>query len=368
MKKIPLIEPDIGFKEKKIVNKCLDSKWISSRGNFVKIFEKRFEKILNTKYAVATSNGTVALELALLSLGIKKNDEIIVPNLTFAATANAVLNAGAKLKLCDVDPDTWNISIENLKKLITNTTKAIIVVHLYGQPFDIRKLNKILKNKKILIIEDCAEAIGSHYYNHHVGYYSDAATFSFFGNKTITTGEGGMVLFKNKKNYNLACKIRNNGMNEIKKYWHDIKGSNFKLTNIQAAIGIAQIDKLNKYVKKKNLIARNYKKLFNKFKLDIKVPINQAFAINSYWLFTILINNPKKRDKLIKFLKSKGIDSRPLFYPLSLMKPYHNKVKRKFSNSVDISKRGVSLPSSYNLSFDDQAHIVKNIKYFLDNK
>ena len=367
IKKIPLIQPDIGKEEFDNVNKCLKKGWISSssKGHFVRQFEKLFDKTIGNKYSVAVSNGTIALQLALQSLNVKQNDEVIVPNLTFAATANAVLNVGANLVLCDVEKKTWNVSTDAICKKINSKTKAIIVVHLYGQPFDTKKLKKRLGKRKIYIIEDCAEAIGSMYYGHHVGRYADAATFSFFGNKTITTGEGGMVAFNKIKYKNLALKIRNNGMSFNKKYWHELLGSNYKLTNLQAAIGVAQMKKIKKYLNKKIIIANNYDRLFEEAKVKVNTPIKNKNFTNSYWLYTILLDNYKKRNELIKFLHKKGVETRPFFYPLNKMKPYKTKDKTIFKNSHIISRSGISLPSSFNLSLENQKFIVEKINEFL---
>ena len=200
---------------------------------------------------MATSSGTAALQLALSVLKLKKKDEVIVPDFTFVAPINTILHSGAKPVLADIESKTLCISLDSIKKLVNKNTKAVIIVHLYGNTPEIKKIVKFCKKKKIKIIEDCAEAFGTTFNKKHVGKFGDIGTFSFFGNKTITTGEGGILLFKKKEHYQLAMKLRNHGMNSIKKYWHDEVGYNFRMTNMQAAIGLAQLEQANFFVKKK---------------------------------------------------------------------------------------------------------------------
>lgn len=347
---IPIIKPILNGNEQKYLLDCIRSNWISSQGQYVKSFEIFFSKIHNNYHSLAVSNGTVALQLALLSLGIKKGDEVIVPDITFIATINAVIYCNAIPVICEITNDSWCIDPKEIEKLITPKTKAIIPVHLYGQFCDLEKIHKISKKYNLKVIEDCAEAIGTKKNFNRVGTFSDAATFSFFGNKTITTGEGGMVIFKEKKVSERAKILRDHGMNPKKKYWHEVVGFNFRLTNMQAAIGLAQMERLEEIVMKKIKISEHYNYFFKNNKYISKLPLIEKSVINSNWLYTIILNKVFDRDLIIKELLKLGIDCRPMFYPIHLMPPYKKYSRSKnLKNSISISLSGLSLPTSIDL-------------------
>ena len=311
----------------------------------------------------------MAIELALKSLGIKKNDEVIVPNLTFAATINAVINVGAKPKILDVNDFDFNYNLIKLKKNVNKQTFAIIFVHLFGFPIDIKKTLKNINNKKIFIIEDCAESLGTKISNKHTGNFGDCATFSFFSNKIITTGEGGMINFKRLKNFKLASKIKNQGRNGKKFYWHDEVGSNYRLTNIQAALGITQLNKIVKLLKIRKEIYLNYDRFLSSNKRIY--PIHKIISCNfndiSYWYYTIRIDkfNIKKRDRLIEYLKNENIETRPMFYPLSDMKVFKKYHKGGDANSKKWSYCSLSLPTYPGLKIYQIKFVSKKIIEFL---
>ena len=357
-----LFEPILGKEELKNLTYCIKSNWISSTGKFVKEFEKKFSKYLGGGYAVAVSNGTTAIELALASLGVKRNDEVILPNFTFAATINAVLNIGAKPVLVDCEQETWTIDLKKAETLINKNTKAILPVHIYGQPAKIDEIKKFAKKNKLLVIEDCAEALGAKYKKRKVGLDGNSSTFSFFPNKLITTGEGGMVVFRKLNDALKAQILLNQGRSKKKNYWHDYAGFNFRMTNLQAAVGVAQIKKINYFLKMREKIFTNYDKLFKKDK-NIKLLPKNKWSTNSYWLYTICINNfgERRRDKLIKILSYYGIETRPGFYPLNSMRPYSKFGKGKFPISKKIGLNSISIPTSINLSINDQKFISKKI-------
>lgn len=363
-----LFEPVIGNEELKNLTYCIKSNWISSTGKFVKEFEKKFSQYLGGGYSIAVSNGTTAIELALVSLGITKNDEVILPNFTFAATINAVIHVGAKPVLVDCEEETWTIDLKKIKKFINKKTKAILPVHIYGQPAKIDELKKFAKKNKLLVIEDCAEALGSKYKNRKVGLDGNGSTFSFFPNKLITTGEGGMVVFKRRKDALKARILLNQGRSKLKNYWHDYAGFNFRMTNLQAAIGVAQLKKINYFLRMRKNIFSNYDKLFKQNK-NIKLIPKNNWSKNSYWLYTICIDRfgEKKRDKLIKTLTSFGIETRPGFYPLNTMKPYSNFGKGSFKISRKIGLNSISIPTSIHLNFKDQEFIYKKIINSIDS-
>ncbi len=362
MKKYFLSQPLLGKEELKNLNECVKSNWISSTGKFVKEFENKFSKYLGGGYSVAVSNGTTAIELALSTLGIKKNDEVIVPNFTFAATINAVLHLGAKPILVDCENDTWTIDLKKVSKLITKKTKAIIPVHIYGQPAKIDEIIKLAKQKKIFVIEDCAEALGSTYKKRKVGLDGHCTTFSFFPNKLITTGEGGMVVFKSRKDSLKARILLNQGRSVKKNYWHDFAGFNFRMTNLQAAVGVAQLKKINFLLKKRIKIFYNYDRLFKNDSIVRLLPKND-WSTNSCWFYTIFISNigEKRRDKLMKILNSKGVETRPGFYPLNSMKPYKKYGKGSYPISTKLGLNSMSIPTSINLTLKDQKFIYNLI-------
>ncbi|WP_348799450.1 aminotransferase class I/II-fold pyridoxal phosphate-dependent enzyme [Flavobacterium adhaerens] len=368
LRRISISAPLLEGNELLYVTDCIKTNWISSQGKYVRQFEKLFIDYHENHPALAVSNGTVALHLALEALGIGIGDEVIVPNLTFAASINAILYTGATPVLVDVERDTFNIDMDKVDQYITNKTKAVMPVHLYGQSCDMDKIMTLSKKFNLLIIEDCAEALGSRYKDRPVGVFGDAATFSFFGNKTITTGEGGMVLFKDAEVANKGAVLRDHGMSKEKRYWHDFIGFNYRLTNLQAAIGVAQFERLGEFVNAKRKLAEIYNETLNKYSF-FQTPVEKQDVFNSYWLYTFLIkeNAPFKRNDLIDYLNKRGIETRPVFYPLHVMPPYKPFGKNKnLRISAEISELGMSLPSSVSLSVTEANYICNCISDFVN--
>jgi perosamine synthetase len=356
---IPIYEPYLEGNESKYLQECINSGWISSKGKFVDLFENSFADYIGSPYALSTANGTVALHLALVTIGINKGDEVIVPDLTFAASVNSILYTGAVPVLVDCNLDTLNIDVKKIEEKITAKTKAIMLVHLYGLPSFIDEIQKIADKYNLIIIEDAAESFGSEYKNKKVGTFGRVACFSFFGNKTITTGEGGMITFKNEEDYKKAKILRDHGMNPSKIYWHDFIGYNYRMTNLQAAIGYAQIEKANKIIKTKIDNAQMYKTLLKNIPGIAFVKEFENLK-NTYWLVTIIIDKEKfgcDRDSLKELLRKNNIDSRPVFYPIHQMPPYIKYNIGEFPNSNYASKNGLSLPSSFSLSSEKIKHI-----------
>ncbi|NQV08592.1 DegT/DnrJ/EryC1/StrS family aminotransferase, partial [Candidatus Woesearchaeota archaeon] len=256
---IPVAEPVLEGNELKYVTECVKTGWISSAGKFVKKFEEKFSKYCDCKYGVAVSNGTTALHLALVALGIKKGDEVIVPNFTFVATANAVVYVGGVPVFVDADKETWNIDVDKIEEKITSKTKAIIPVNIYGHPCDMNKIMDIAKKHNLYVIEDCAESHGAEYNGEKTGSFGDISCFSFYGNKIITTGEGGMCVTNNKELAEKMSMLKDHGMKPERRYWHETIGFNYRMTNIQAAIGLAQLENINKFIetKRENTIIYN---------------------------------------------------------------------------------------------------------------
>ena len=359
---IPVAEPDLTGNELKYVSECIKSGWISSRGKFVKEFEDKFAKFCDSTYGVSVSNGTVALHLALVALGITKGDEVIIPDLTFAASANAVLHTGATPILVDVDKETWNIDINKIEGKISVKTKAIMPVHLYGFPCDMEKIMSIAKKHNLFVIEDCAEAHGAMFNNKKVGSFGDIACFSFYGNKIMTTGEGGICTTNNKELAQKMQMLKDHGMQPDNRYWHEVIGYNYRMTNIQAAIGLAQLERIEKMIQAKIKVYETY----NKFLKDVKgitlAPLSNNQYKGVYWMYSILIedNFGINRDELMKKLQEKDIDTRRFFYPLHEMPPY--KINKEFPISTELSKKGINLPSSTNLSEEQIKFICETIK------
>lgn len=359
--KFPVYQPSLNGNEKKYVNECLDSTWISGKGKFIDRFESKFSNYIGCNHATTVSNGTVALHLALEALGIGVNDEVIVPTLTYVASVNAITYTGAKPIFADSLEKTWQLDPEDVLKKITAKTKAVLCVHLYGHPCDMDSLVKICKDKNLFLIEDCAEAIGSKYRGEHVGTFGDVATFSFYGNKTITTGEGGMVTTNDETLYERLVHLKGQGLAKYREYWHDAIGYNYRMTNICAAIGLAQLEQIEEILSKKKQIASWYREGFEGSGFILQEEIEGV--VNSYWMCTVLIPDGIDREALKIFLINKGIETRPMFYPIHTMPIYSQKYE-KHPVAEALARKGVNLPSYPGLSDEDISEIVKAVKSF----
>lgn len=354
--KYPIYLPDITEHEKTLVNDCLNSSWISSRGKYIEQFEECVAAFVGTRFGVAVSNGTVALHLAYLVYGIGPGDEVIVPDLTYVAAANAILYVNATPVFVDVDRKTWNISSECMKARITSRTKAVIVANLYGTPPEMDEIYKIASDNNIIIIEDAAESLGAEYNSIKAGNLGQIGTLSFFGNKTITTGEGGMVLTNCDETQKKLKVLRNQGNSENIRYFHDILGYNYRMTNIQAAIGVAQMTRINQILEKKKKIQKWYENALSGL---VEFQYTSSNIKSSYWMVCFLLQNEESRDKLIKKLDSFGIETRPFFKPISSM-PYYPIVNNNVA--YDLSRRGLCVPSYPSLFKTDVEFICEIIK------
>ena len=362
---LPIYEPYLKGNEQRYANDAINSGWISSRGEYVKKFENSFSKAIGAKNAISVTSGTSAIQLALITLGVGLGDEVIVPNFTFAAVYNAVIFSGAKPIMVDINKDTLCLDDDLVEKKINKKTKAIIPVHLYGCAANIKNILKIAKKHKIFVIEDCAEAIGTYYKKKHVGLFGDAATFSFYGNKTISTGEGGMVLFKSNKNFLKANVIKNHGMSTKIPYWHEQLGLNFRMTNIQASIGLGQMEQFQTILKKKKIISDYYNKELSRIN-SIDLVKSPKETVNSHWLYVIILNKKSKisRDDLIKKFKLEGIESKRVFFGADEMKLYKKYLNQNdhFPNSKLISENALCLPSFTGLNKESLIKIISVIK------
>lgn len=361
---IPIAEPLLGEEELTNVIEAVKSGWISSKGKFIPEFEEKFARYCGVKYGVATSNGTVALHLALIALGIKEGDEVIVPTLTFIATANAVRYTGATPVFVDSHPDYWCIDPDKIEEAITPKTKAIIPVHLYGHPCDMDAIIGIAERHNLLVIEDAAEAHGAEYKGQKVGSFGDISCFSFYGNKIITTGEGGMCLTKDEELAEKMRVLRDHGMNPNKRYWYDVVGFNYRMTNMQAAIGVAQSEKLGQFIRKKREIASWYKAELSGLGDERFLILHpeMSWAKCTFWMYSIFIKSMSKinRDELMTKLEERGIETRPFFHPVHVMPSY--KKTERFRVAEELAIRGINLPSAVSLTKEEVQKIANEIQ------
>ena len=372
---IPVNVPKLSNQEKINVKKCLTSGWISSEGEYVKKFEEDFSKYNNRIYGVAVSSGTGALEISLKSLDLKRGDEIIIPTFSIISTALCVIKLGLKPILVDSDLATWNMDSEQVIKKISRNTKAIIITHIYGFPVDLQKVLRLAKKKNIKIIEDAAEMIGQTYFKKKCGSFGDISTFSFYANKHITTGEGGMILTNDKRLYEKCKSLRNLCFGkDNNRFNHDDIGWNYRMTNLQAAIGCGQLKNISKIIRRKREIGRRYISILNKSKIIFIQPYKLNYAKNIFWVFGVLLkkNANISRDRIIKKLLKKNIQTRTFFFPMHKQKIF-KKMKvfpknQKFVNAEYLSKNGFYLPSGLGISNSDIDFVGKTLIKILENK
>lgn len=347
---IVLAQPSLHGNEKKYVTDCLDSGWISSQGQYVSRFETTFAERVGTRYACTTSSGTTALHLALEALDITSGDEVLVPDLTFGATANAVLHCGAKPVLVDIDRNSWALDVAKCKAALTTKSKAIIAVHLYGRQAPMNEIMGFARAHNLFVIEDCAESLGLP----NNGALADVGCFSFFANKLMTTGEGGMVTTNSQSLNERIRMLRDHGMDKHKRYWHLEMGFNYRLTNLQAAIGLAQLEQLDKFLTRRREIAKRYHNNLADLQFIEVLPSDFEMV----WLYSILLSDKfteDKRAQLIDFLAEKGIQARPFFFPLHMQPAF--KSSGEFPVATEVAGRGVSLPSHVELE-DNQIDFI----------
>lgn len=367
MIKIPVYRPYLNGNEKRYLNECIDSTWISSKGQFLKQFENRFQEFVGSKLAISVCNGTVALHLALLGLGIKAGDEVIVPTLTYVASVNAIMYTGATPVFADSLESTWQMDPEDVLKKITLNTKAILAVHLYGHPCNIETLKKIADEKGIFLIEDCAEAFGAYYKDTHVGNFGVVSTYSFFGNKTITTGEGGMVVLQDPSLHEKLSILKNQGNDSSQPYWHTMVGYNYRMTNLAAGIGLAQLEQAPEILKKKRMLAKKYQDLLKG--LPLQIHREDPDYTHSFWMISILLDDARDRDSLRDYLSSCGIETRSFFPSVHSFPMYEkNPSGPSCQTAMDISRRGINLPSFPDLTELEVKFICEQItKYYHQN-
>ncbi|WP_426454402.1 DegT/DnrJ/EryC1/StrS family aminotransferase [Paenibacillus sp. S-38] len=363
----PIALPILNGNEKKYVMDCVDTTWISSNGAYIERFEHLFAAFCQTKHAIAVSNGTTALHLTLLAHGVGPGDEIIVPTFTFVATANAVAYCGATPVFVDSEPETWNIDPHAIESKITPRTKGIIPVHLYGHPADMDPILDIAQKHGLFVIEDAAEALGAKYKGRMVGSIAHSATFSLFGNKIITTGEGGVVTTNDDQ---FAAKIRQlkgQGIDPQRKYWFPVIGYNYRMTNIQAAIGCGQMENIDWHIERRLSAASEYVKHLEGV-ASVLLPTEKEWAKNVFWMYSVVLKDgtEQQRDEVMRRMRERGIETRPFFYPMHILPPYkHLQPPDEFPVASRIAATGLNVPSHGALQTGDIAYICEQLKDIL---
>ena len=359
----------LGAEEKKLVLECLDTGWISSEGPFVKEFETKFADFVSRKYGIAVTNGTAALDLSVAALEIKKGDEVIVPTFTIISCVLQLIRVGAIPVFVDLDEKTWNMNIEQIEEKITIKTKAIMMVHIYSHPVDIDKVLNLAKKYDLKIIEDAAEMIGQKYKDKYCGSFGDISTFSFYPNKHITTGEGGMVLTNSEKLAEKCRSLRNLAFKKEERFVHDELGWNLRMTNLQAALGLGQLSRIDKTVLMKRKIGEVYTSQLNEIQNIVLSPVKTHYSKNIYWVFGVLLDSEKyDKGKIIEELMNSGIQTRPFFCPMHMqpvLKKYSFFKNEKYPIAEKFYKEGFYLPSGLSLSQNDIIHICTVFKNIL---
>ena len=363
---IPVNRPIVTESDARRVYKVAKSGWISSAGSDITLFEKNLSKFVNRKYACAVSSGTAALEIAVKSLGLKKNDEIIMPSFTIISNAIAIIKNFTKPVLVDSDLDTWNIDIKKIEKKITKKTKAIMLPHIYGFPCDMRKILKICKKYKLYLIEDAAEMLGQNYKKSKCGSFGDISTFSFYANKHITTGEGGMVLTNSKSLYEKIKDLKNLNFGKIDRFNHTEISWNYRLTNMQAALGVNQLKRINQIIKKKRFIGNYYYKSFINNKNILIQPEETSYAKNIYWIYGIVlkVNSLRYKTEIQQKLFKKGIETRPFFWPMhkqDIFKKLNLFTNEKYPNAEYLSNNGFYIPTGIDLTNKQLSYIADTV-------
>ncbi len=358
---IPVFAPWLSENARRYVLDCLDSGWISSLGQYVGRFEEEFARFCEAAHAVATSNGTTALHLALATLGIGPGDEVLVPDLTFVATANVVRYTGATPVLVDADPVTWGLDPADAGRKLTPRTRAVIPVHVYGHPVDLDPLLGLAARHDLAVVEDAAEAHGARYKGRRVGALGRIGAFSFYGNKIITTGEGGMLVTSDPALAERARFLRDHAMDPRRRYYHPEIGFNYRMTNIQAAIGCAQLEQAEEILTRRKEIAAAYEAGLRGIP-GLGRPPAEPWAESVYWMYSVLVEPAfgRSRDQVREGLRTRGIDSRPFFVPLHELPPYLS--SDAFPVASGLSRRGINLPSGTGLGVDEIAAVCQALR------
>ena len=360
---IPVAAPSLDGNEKAYVMDCLESTWISSTGKYIERFEAAFAEFCGTKHAISCCNGTIALHLSLMALGVAPGDEVIVPTLTFISTANAVTYCGARPVFVDSEPKTWNLDPALIEAKITPRTKGIIVVHLYGHPADMNAVFAIARRHGLFVVEDAAQAHGAEYEGRRVGSMGDTGAFSFYGNKIITTGEGGMVVTNDDAVASKARQLKGYGMEPGRRYWYPIIGYNYRMSNVAAAIGVAQLEKVEWHLQRRFEVASWYREQFRDA-INLGWQFEEKWAKHVWWMFTILLDDECSviRAEIMAHLQERGIETRPVPYPIHTLPPYLDPFREdKFPVAERIAQGGINLPTWAGLTREDVRYVCDSL-------
>lgn len=365
--RIPVAAPRILGSESDYVLDCIKSGWISSQGEYVKKFEEGFARFCGCKYGVATNSGTTALHLALASIHIGPGDEVIIPTFTMIASANSVVYTGAKPVMVDSELDTWNMDVSKIEEKITAKTKAIMAVHTYGHPMDMDTLKELADSRGLIIIEDAAEAHGAEYKGKRAGSLSEAGCFSFYANKIITTGEGGMLVTNNEEVAERAAWLRAHAFGRGgKHFYHEEVGFGYRMSAFQAAFGLAQLESITELVENRRRNATLYMKYLNDLISQgrLTAPPEATWAKNVYWMSSFLIQASLgiSREELMKRLEDEGVETRTFFYPIHTQPAYANSNGGAFPRADELSIKGINLPSGNNLNPSDIEYVCECIR------
>jgi perosamine synthetase len=362
---IPVCEPTLNGNELKYVQQALETNWISSAGSFIHEFEAKFAEACGACYGIACANGTVAMHLALATLGLEPGDEVILPTFTMIATINAVAYCGATPVLVDSELDYWQMDVEQVAAKITPRTKAIIPVHIYGHPVDMDPLMELAREHGISVIEDAAESHGAEYKGRPTGSLGDAAGFSFYGNKIITTGEGGMITTNNREIAKLAWNLRDHAFSTERHFWHKFVGFNYRMTNLQAAVGLGQVEQMGTFVEARRRNAANYSARLAQIP-GITTPPEAQWAKNVYWMYGILVDREAygmNRDELRHVLAENGIETRTFFIPMHCQPVYWNTFKgQRYPIAEQLCRDGFYLPSASSLTMEEIEYVTQVIR------
>ncbi len=368
---IPVNEPLLNGNEKKYLCECIDTGWISSEGPFVQKFEQKMCALVNRKYGISVSNGTAALEVAVQALGIKKGDEVIMPAFTIISCAMAVTKAGAIPVLIDSDLYTWNMNVDEIEAKITSRTKAIMIVHLYGLPVEVEKILELAKKYNLKIIEDAAEMHGQTYKGKPCGSFGDISTFSFYPNKHITTGEGGMIVTDNEQLAERCKMIRNLCFRKDVRYVHDEISDNYRFTNLQAAVGLAQLERLDEFVEKKRYMGQYYTDGFRNLK-EVILPIEKTeYANNIYWVYGMVLRRDIKADNktVQKLLAEEGIGSRTFFWCMHEQPVYKKQklfINQTYPKAEYLARKGFYIPSGLALTKEQMDQVIEKVQMVIE--
>jgi perosamine synthetase len=365
-RRIPIAAPALVGREREYVLDCMDSTWISSNGKYLERFESAFAEFCGVRHAISCCNGTVAVHLALQAHDVRAGDEVIVPTLTYVATANPVVYCGAQPVFVDSEESTWNMDPRRIEEAITPRTRGIVVVHLYGHPADMDPILELAERHGLWVIEDAAEAHGAEYRGRLTGSMGSLGTFSFYGNKIITTGEGGMVVCDDDRMAEKVRQLHGQGQDPQRRYWFPMVGFNYRMTNIEAAIGLAQLERIDWHVGRRREIAAWYREELAAEE-GIELSPQASWAESAFWIMCAVFDERRfgPRDELMAKLDEAGIETRPFFYPLHTLPMYEAaNVGKDFPVAEGLARRGINLPSSATLTRDEVAYVSEQIRGF----